>query len=185
MDQGIRSVENGQEGLVAMHKPLLHLELRDGPQEAQPRELLKLQHGQSVVLRHVPDARLGEDGLGKETGTAVKGIGNDPIEHLNQEGESLQDPAVDVAGKAGGVRGVYCGATDPPLLRRVLHGRHVIAQVVIEGIIPGQVVGRSRGVRLSAQKAILPRRVIQYPIALPPGDDHGPDQDARNHLGFW
>lgn len=44
MDQGVCSVEHGQCGLMAMHEPLLHVVLSAREEEAQPAELLKVQH---------------------------------------------------------------------------------------------------------------------------------------------
>jgi hypothetical protein len=94
MDQCIRSIQDGQKGLMAIHEPLLDLDLRYWEQEAQPRELLKLQHGQRVVLGHIPDRGLREDGLGEDARAAVESVSDDPIEHLDQEGEPLQKSTV-------------------------------------------------------------------------------------------
>ena len=73
-----------------------------------------------MLLRDVPDARLREDLLRYHFRHAVEEVGDDPVEHLDQERELLQYPAVDVVREAGGVRSVDCHPAAVALLRVVL-----------------------------------------------------------------
>lgn len=54
MDQCIRAVEDGQSGLVSVHKPVLHIMLRPWEEKAQPAELLEFQHRQAMIFRNLP-----------------------------------------------------------------------------------------------------------------------------------
>lgn len=74
--------------------------------------------------------------MGQGFGHAVKDIGDDPIKHLDQEGELLQDAAMDVVGETGRVGGIYDGPTALAGFWKVLGGLRSLGQVVFI-IIPG------------------------------------------------
>lgn len=119
---------------MSMHKPPLYLHLLNRPQKAQPRELLKLQYRKSMILRHVPNPHFPKYGLRRNTRAPVESIRDDPVEHLYQEREFLEDSTVVVVAEAGGVGGVDDGPETVTFLGRVLHGGHgVDAVVVLDG----------------------------------------------------
>lgn len=122
-----------------MHKPLLDIALVYRPKEAQPRELLELQNRQSMVLSNIPDARFRKHRIGENACASVECIGYDPVEHLDQEREFLQDSAVVVIGESRGVWRVQRGSTTSPPLRRVLHRAHRIYTRII-GVVGDHVV---------------------------------------------
>ena len=83
MDQSVCSVEYRQSGLMVLHEPLLESMLRDREEEAQPAKLLKLQHGQAVVLCYFPYSSFGKNLLRNDLGQAVGKICYDPVKHLH------------------------------------------------------------------------------------------------------
>ena len=132
-----------------MHEPLLDVPLVNGPQKAQPRKLLKLENGQSVIHRYLPNASFREDGLRKDLRNPVEGEGDDPVEHFHQEREFLHNPAVEVVRKPRRIRCVeYCSAASS-LFRRIFHRgqgfcAHVVVAFVGQHLISCQeIVGRS------------------------------------------
>lgn len=184
MDQGIRSVQNVQRGLMAMHEPLLHVEFFPREEEAQPTEFLEIQHLQAVGLRYVPHG-FGKYHLRQNFGQTVKLIGDDPIKHLDQEGELLQESAVEVIGKACGVWGIYHDPTALPTSGKVLGGlrRPLRAGFII---VPGhqELCRRVGGIGFIAWKVEVARDFsrTEYTKIPSPRHDHGREQDGQNHL---
>src|ERR1700712_1718882 len=94
-----------------MHKPLLYTSLLDWEQEAQPAELLKLKHCDTMALRHFPNVRLAKDSLRGYGCHAVKGVVYNPIEHFYEERIFLEDARKEIVSEARGIWGVYDEAT--------------------------------------------------------------------------
>lgn len=85
-----------------------------------------------MILRHVPDARLGEERLRGDLGDPVEGICDHPVEHLHEKGKFLHHTAVQVVGELGGIGRVDDSTTAAPFLGRVFRGGHdfAVAEVV-------------------------------------------------------
>lgn len=121
MDQGIRSVQNGQRSLMVTHEPLLHVMFSAREEDAQPTELLEIEHRQAMVLCYIPNG-FGKYLLGQDFGHTVKEVRDNPIKHLDQEGKFLQDSAVEVVGKTRSLWGKYDGSTPLPTFWEFLGG---------------------------------------------------------------
>ena len=128
MDESVGSVEDGQSGLVTGHEPVLDAVLGKGEEEAERAVLFEFEDGETVGFGDVPDG-LGEDLLRKYFCQAVEEIGNYPVEHFNEKGEFLQDAAMDVVGKAGGVGGIYGQPTASSSFWEFFRGGEVILRV--------------------------------------------------------
>ena len=135
-----------------------------------------------MILGHVPDRGLREDGLREDTRAAIESVSDDPIKHLNQEGESLQKSAVIVVRKSRSAWRVECCPAAPPLLREVLARRDNIDTGVCVRAISGYVVGSSCIAWLYVQESIFPFRCVEDAVSAPPGNYHGPNENTRNYL---
>lgn len=100
VDESVSLVQDGKSVLVAMHEPLLDLPLMQWKEKAQRAVLLSLQDSDTMLLCHIPDATLCKESLRSDRGEAVKGVVDDPVEHLVQKGKALKDAAVDVVAEA-------------------------------------------------------------------------------------
>ena len=118
MDQSVGAVEDGQCGLVIAHEPHLHVVFPPGEEELEGSVLLEFQDLQTVVFGDLPYL-LGEYLLGDDFRHAVEEVGNDPVEHLDEEGEFLEDAAVKVVRESGGIRSVQSEAAESSPLWKV------------------------------------------------------------------
>lgn len=121
VNKSVCAVQDSEGGLVAGHKPVLNAVFGQGEEEAKGPKLFEFEDGETVGFGDVPDG-FGEDLLGDDLGEAVKEVGDDPVEHFDEEGEFLQDAAVDVVGETGGVGGVYCHPAASSPLWEVFRG---------------------------------------------------------------
>ena len=92
-----------------MHEPLLYF-LLTREQRAQEPVLLKIQDSKSMALRHCPDTSASKDFVGQDRCHAVEAVVYDPVEHLYQEGEPLQDATVYIVLELGSVGRLQCDA---------------------------------------------------------------------------
>lgn len=141
VDQGISAIQKGERILMPMHEPLLHVPLFYGKQEREHPILLSLQHSDTVCLRDIPDVRLAKQPLRRNARHAVKSVVDDPVEHLDQEGEFLQHPAVDIALEPACVGRVHEQTTPSPRLGQMLgSGDGILRIVLVFGVIRYQFV---------------------------------------------
>nr|POE87950.1 hypothetical protein CFP56_11179 [Quercus suber] len=185
VDQGVDAVEDGEEMPVAVHEPLLHPDLVDGKEEGEGGELLELQHVEAVRLRHVPDACVFVELVGQICGHAVEGIVDDPVEHLDQEGEALQQARMQVVLEARAV-GRHDGgqaAAGPDLGRMLLLGEVGLTVIVVVAVVMEQLVGAAGFVLVAIQRR--PVRTRSSPpdaVTAPASDPHGTEEDGQHHL---
>lgn len=88
MDKRVGSVQHRQSILMALQEPVLHAVLFDREKKACPAELLKLQNCQAVRLSNFY-YRFCKNNLRKHLCQAVEEVGDDPVEHLDQERKLL------------------------------------------------------------------------------------------------
>ena len=117
---------------MAVHEPLLHIQLPPREQEPKSTVFLECQDSQAVISRNINDFG-GENRRGHDFCEAIEDVGDDPVEHLDQEWEFGEEAAVDVIGEAGGIRGVDCATAASPSLRLVFYGRAQKLIVIIRG----------------------------------------------------
>jgi hypothetical protein len=187
--QSIALVQHRKRVLVPVHEPLLHALLLDGEQETQQPVVLGRQHGDAVVLRDVPDAAAGKQARRQHGRHAVKGVVDDPVEHLDQEGEALEDAAVDVVAEARRVGQGELGAAPPAHLGRVLCGcrrrRAVVVCVRVAVWVGEEGVRGAPRVAVEVPELVLGRRRRRLEDAevAPAGQGHGAEEDGCYHLG--
>lgn len=103
VDQGITPIQHRQQRPMPIQEPLLNILFPHRPQKAQPTKLLKLQDRQPMFLRHIPDAQFRKHRLRKYLRPAIEGIRDDPIKHLDEKGEFLQDSTMVMVCEARGI----------------------------------------------------------------------------------
>lgn len=96
MNQRICTVEEGQSRLVTIREPMLNVVFCYWEQGAEKAEMLELQYPDPILLRRLPDTGFRKYGRGHDLRHSIEEICNDPVKHLNQEGEFLQYPAVEM-----------------------------------------------------------------------------------------
>ena len=89
---------------MTVHEPQLDLSLADWEKNAERAELFEIEYCQSMRLRNFPDAGLGKDMLRHDRGHSVEQVVDYPVEHLDEEREALQDPAMNIVPESGAIR---------------------------------------------------------------------------------
>lgn len=123
---------------MATHEPLLNSTLAQREQPVHDRGgFLDTQYLDTMAPRHFPDARRCKDALRNHGRHAVECIIDDPVKHLNQEGELLQQTTMPVVAEARGVGGVhYQAAAVAPILSERSLGRRVDVVGIVDGPEP-------------------------------------------------
>ena len=119
VDESVGAVEDGQCRLMITHKPHLHVVFSPRKEELEWPVLFEFEHLQTMVFSHLPYL-LGEYLSGDDFRHAVEEVGDDPVEHFDQEGKLLEDTAVKVVCKSRGIWSVQSEATESPPLWKVL-----------------------------------------------------------------
>lgn len=103
MDQRVQLVEGRKNALVVLKEVLLDAHLGEGEEYAESGVVLEPEDVQRMLLRKLGDlvrtlecVHVRGDLLGHGVDDIVEG----PVEHLDQEGELLQDAAVQVSGES-------------------------------------------------------------------------------------
>jgi len=86
-----------------------------------------------MFLCDIPDPSSGEQLAREHACHAVEGVVDDPVEHLDQEGEALEYPAVYVATEARGVRRRDFAAAQVSYFSRVLSRGNIVEVAVTVG----------------------------------------------------
>lgn len=111
MDDRVELVECRENGHVVLEEVLLNANLREREEDAEDRLVLKPEDVKRMLLRKLSDlvrALQSVQVLGDLLCHGVDDVVQSPVEHLDQEGELLQDATVDVSSKSRSVQ------RDPP-----------------------------------------------------------------------
>ncbi len=105
MDKRVHAVEEGDEVGVAVQEPRLKYDLLDGEKKAEERIMLSPEDSFAMTLSKIPYvAPPRKESCGQVFGDGVSDEVENPIEHLDQEGEFRKHTAVIVVSEAGGIR---------------------------------------------------------------------------------
>jgi len=107
VDKRVKLVECREDRLVVLKEVFLDSDFGEGEEDTEDRLVLEPQNVKSVFLSKLSDLVRTLESVhvrGDLLGHGVDDIVESPVEHLNEEGELLQDPAVQVSGKPGGVQ---------------------------------------------------------------------------------
>lgn len=107
VDKRVQLVERREDRLVVLKEVLLDSNLGEGEEDAEDRLVLKPQNVESVLLSKLSNLVRALQSVhvrGNLLGHGVDDVVEGPVEHLDEKGEFLQDPAVQVSGKSGGVQ---------------------------------------------------------------------------------
>lgn len=126
---------------MTVHEPLLDFHLSEGEQETKPTEFLYFQHRNPMGLCHVPDARFCKQSLGGDGGHAVEGIVDYPVKHFDEEGEPLEDAAVDVGAESRSVGHGEYAAAPPANLGRMFASRCNFIFAISVGVVREEAIG--------------------------------------------
>lgn len=141
MNKRVGPVENSQHGLVVSPEPHLDIDLSQREEEAERALVLEPKNSNAVVLGRLPNTIGGEDQFAGLLDADVEEQVDGPVEHLDQEGELLDEAAVPVVGEARGIGRRDDGAAAAALLGRTgcvcgraQEGRGSI-MIVVEGFV--------------------------------------------------
>ena len=188
VDERVSPVEDGQHVLVALPKKRLHGDLLDGEQEAEDAVVLQVEDGDAVLLRRLPDAVGGEDELTAGLDADVEEQVDGPVEHLDEEGEFLDEAAVPVVGVARGIGSVHHSTAAAPLLGRMRRlGQQIacckcVAAVAAIVRVVREVLGVERVEFCVAQQALVALCAWDDGIVAAAIDVAREHHDAHNHL---
>lgn len=96
----VGAVEKGENVLVAVHEEVLDADFGDGEEDFRPGFVFRVEDGDAVGFGDFPETVCGEEHCGEEFRAAVKAVVQTPVEHLDQEGELLDEAAVVVIDEA-------------------------------------------------------------------------------------
>lgn len=103
MNNRVELVERREDGHVVLKEVLLDTDFREREEDAEDRVVLEPEDVECMLLRKLSDlvrALQGVQVLSDLLGHGVDDVVESPVEHLDQEGELLQDAAVDVSSKS-------------------------------------------------------------------------------------
>lgn len=111
VDDGVELVERREDGHVVLKEVLLNTDLCEREEDAEDRLVLEPEDVECMLLRKLSDfvrTLQSVQVLGNLLGHGVDDVVESPVEHLDQEGELLQNATVDVSSKPRSIE------RDPP-----------------------------------------------------------------------
>lgn len=99
--EGVGAVEEGEDVGVAVHEEVLDADLGEGEEDLRPGGVFGVEDGDAVRFGDFPKAVGREEHCGEDFRGGVEAIVERPVEHLDQEGEFLDEAAVVVIDEAG------------------------------------------------------------------------------------
>ena len=165
---------------MAVQEPALDLGFMNWPQETQPGELLKVQYRQSMILRNIPYT-VWEQRVRRYPCASIASKCDDPVEHLHQEWEFLQNAAVEIICETGCIWCPEDKSAAASLLRRVFHCGYGIEAPIVgcyHTVPREQIVRRTCRVRVEfVAKYPVVLLSVKYSKILPASKEHGCYED--------
>ena len=123
--------------VLSIREPLLDASLLHREQETQPAELLEFQDCYAMRLGNVPSTPSCEQFLRYNGCHQIERIIDDPVEHLDQEREFLEQAAMNIVFEARSTWRVYPEAAPPPLLGRMFGSGN---KIIVDAFVSTQEV---------------------------------------------
>lgn len=108
VDERVCAVEEGEYVFVTVHEEVLDIDFGEREENLGPCGVFGIQDGDAVLFGDFPETLGGEELCGEEFRAGVESVVENPVEHLDQEREFLDEAAmvvVDESRRVGRVDG--------------------------------------------------------------------------------